>query len=195
MVLHRRGRWHRPATDGGDHVSEESVMGEAKIKGALTGAVEYLSANPAEARYRDGSAVATLRGGLVVDVVGRGGEAVTTDMVAAVGGTGSAPSPGWLLRAAAASCVATLIAMRAAMLDIELKALEVTVDSESDDRGILDIDPSVPAGPLSLRVAASVRAAGADTERLREVVAWGISHCPVTDAVERAVPVEVSIEV
>jgi uncharacterized OsmC-like protein len=170
-------------------------MDSEAIKEALTGAVEYLTENPAEARSRDGAATATLRSGLVVDVTGRGGEAATTDMVPSVGGTGSAPSPGWLLRAAVASCVATLIAMRAAMLDVALEALEVSVDSESDDLGILGIDPSVPAGPLSVRVAVSVRSTGSDTEQLRQIVEWGVAHCPVTDAVRRAVPIEVEIEV
>jgi len=166
-------------------------VGSAAIKEALTGAIEYLTANPAEARSRDGVATATLRSGLVVDVTGHAGEAATTDMVASVGGTGSAPSPGWLLRAAAASCVATLIAMRAAMLDIALEALQVSVDSQSDDLGILGIDPSVAAGPLSVRVAVSGRASGSDTDQLREIVEWGVTHCPVTDAMQRAVPMEV----
>jgi uncharacterized OsmC-like protein len=170
-------------------------MGSEAIKEALTGAVEYLTANPAEARSRDGAATATLPSGLVVHVVGQGGEAATTDMVASVGGAGSEPSPGWLLRAAAASCVATLIAMRAAMLDIALETLQVTVDSESDDRGILGIDPSVPAGPLDMRVAVTVRANGSDAEQLRGIVEWGVAHCPVTDAVQRAVPMEVVIDV
>ena len=170
-------------------------MGNEAIKEALAGAVEYLSANPSEARSRDGVATATLRSGLVVDVRGHDGEAATTDMVASVGGTGSAPSPGWLLRAAAASCVATLIAMRAAMLEVALEALEVSVDSESDDLGILGIDPSIPAGPLSVRVAISARASDGDTERFRELVEWAVTHCPVTDAIQRAVPIEVEIEV
>jgi uncharacterized OsmC-like protein len=165
------------------------------IKEAVTGAVEYLTANPSEARYRDGSAQAVLRSGLVVDVSGPGGEAVTTDMVTSVGGTGSAPSPGWLLRAAAASCVATLVALRAATLDVAVESLEVTVDSESDDRGILGIDPAVPAGPLSLRVAVLVHAPGADADQLRGIVAWGVDHCPVIDAVRRAVPTEIRVEV
>ncbi|HZW01475.1 MAG TPA: OsmC family protein, partial [Candidatus Deferrimicrobium sp.] len=108
---------------------------------------------------------------------------------------GNAPSPGWFLRAAAASCVATLVAMRAATLDVPLESLEVTVDSESDDRGILGIDPAVPAGPLSLRVAVSVHAPGADSDQLRSIVAWGVDHCPVIDAVRRAVPTEVRVEV
>jgi uncharacterized OsmC-like protein len=176
------------AEQGGWRVSQD------RIKEALAGAVAYLTANPADARYRDGAATATLRDGLVVDVAGPGGEALTTDMVTSVGGTGSAPGPGWIFRAAAASCVATLIAMRAAMLDVTLESLEVTVDSESDDQGILGIDPSVPAGPLSVRVAVGIRSPGTDPARLREIVQWGVDHCPVTDAVTRAVPTEVMID-
>jgi uncharacterized OsmC-like protein len=168
-------------------------MGGEAIKQALGSAAEYLSAHPTEARYRDSAATATLRDGLLVDVVGPSGEALRTDMVSSVGGAGSAPSPGWLFRASAASCVATLIAMRAAMLDIAIQGLEVTVDSESDDRGILGIDPSVPAGPLGMRVAVSVRAPGCDASTLRELVAWSVGHCPVSDAVTRAVPIEVVV--
>jgi len=43
-----------------------------------------------------------------------------------LGGGGSAPSPGWLLRAALASCDATVIAIRAAQLGVTPTALEVT---------------------------------------------------------------------
>jgi uncharacterized OsmC-like protein len=116
-------------------------------------------------------------------------------MVPSVGGMATAPSPGWLLRAAEASCVATLIAMRAAMLDVALDALEVTVDSVSDDRGLLGIDETVPAGPLSSRVSIRLRAADVDPARLEEIARWGVAHCPVCDAVERAVPVAVEVAV
>jgi uncharacterized OsmC-like protein len=114
-------------------------------------------------------------------------------MVPSVGGTATAPSPGWLLRASEASCVATLIAMRAAMLGIALDTLDVTVDSESDDRGLLGIDDAVPAGPLTSRVAVRLRAAGADPTELEEMARWGVRHCPVCDALERAVPVTTEI--
>ena len=48
-----------------------------------------------------------------------------------------------MFRAAYASCVATLIAMRAAEEGWSLGMLEVTIDSESDDRGILGISSAV----------------------------------------------------
>jgi uncharacterized OsmC-like protein len=96
------------------------------------------------------------------------------------------------LRAAIASCDATLIAMRAAQEGVSLSAVEVTVDSESDDRGILGLDDATPAGPLSARVAVSISGDGSD-EQLRSIVAWAHEHCPVTDAVSRAVPVKLEI--
>jgi uncharacterized OsmC-like protein len=170
-------------------------VGSETIRQAIEGAVGYLTANPDEARYRDSHARATLRQGLVVDVTGPAGEALSTDMTTSIGGTASAPSPGWLFRAAAASCVTTLIAMRAASLDVVLGSLEVTVDSESDDRGILGIDPAVPAGPLSVRVGVAIGASGVDADQLRAIARWGIEHCPVADAMGRQVPVETLIEV
>lgn len=129
------------------------------------------------------------------DLRGPDGTVITTDMVRSVGGTASAPSPGWLLRAAEPSCVATLIAMRAAVLEITLGTLEVTVDSVSVDRGILGIDESVPAGPLTGRVAVRLAAAGVDPAVLEELARWGVKHCPVCDAIEREAPVETEVSV
>lgn len=170
-------------------------MGNPEIRAAIAAATEYLTANPEQARSTDSRATATIIDGLVSQVSGPSGETIRTDMVRSVGGSASAPSPGWLLRAAEASCVATLIAMRAAMLDIKLDVLEVEVDSESDDRGLLAIDDSVPAGPLSGRVAIRIAAAGVEPAMLEQIAHWGVEHCPVCDAVERAVPVRTEVEI
>ena len=170
-------------------------MASERIAAAVGGAREYLSAHPEEARYRDSAATAVVEDGLRVRVTGPDGASVTTDMVSAVGGGGSAPSPAWLFRAGYASCVATLISLAAAVEGVELTGLEVTVDSESDDRGILGIDATVLAGPLSMRVDVRVASATADEGRVREIVDWGRAHCPVDDAVRRAVPVAFTVQV
>jgi uncharacterized OsmC-like protein len=164
------------------------------IADAVANAGRYLTDHPEEARYRDSAAVARVADGLRVEVHGAGGARLRTDMPKGIGGTATAPSPGWMLRAAIASCVASLIVIRAAALDYELSSVEVSVDSESDDRGILGLDDSVPAGPLSARIAATVsapRLAGDDVDVL---VRWAVDHCPVSDAIKRPVPVEVVIE-
>ena len=169
-------------------------MSATDIASAIGAAKSSLQDHPDEARYRDSEAIAVVEDGLAVRVEG-GGWTLRTDMTHGVGGGASAASPGWLMRAALASCIATLITMRAAELGFALTNLRVTVDSESDDRGILGVADDIPAGPYSVRVVVSVDRGDTDEASLREVIDWGFAHCPVCDALERSVPVEHVVEV
>ena len=163
------------------------------IRTAIEGASAYLTANPEEAAYTDSLATARIVDGLRVRVDGPGGEVLETDMPGAVGGAGSAPSPGWFLRASVAACVASLATMRAAQLGLTGFACEVEVDSESDDRGILGLEASVPGGPLSMRIGLRMAADGTGLDALEELAVWAVEHCPVSDAVRRAIPVHVEV--
>lgn len=160
---------------------------------AIRRAREYLRQQPDEAAYADSPATATVEAGLRCLVTGPHGAVLVSDMPAGVGGNGSAPSPGWLMRAAHAACDATLIAMRAAEEDIVLSRLEVAVDSDSDDRGLLGMDDVTPAGPIRTRVRIVIAAPGVSEEKLRELVEWAREHSPVDDAMQRAVPVGVEV--
>ena len=170
-------------------------MPQEKIRESMTKAIAYLTAHPDEARYIDSPATAVIEAGLRCRVEGPQGRLAVTDMPESVGGAGSAPSPGWLARAAQASCDATVIAMRAAQEAISLRVLEVTVDSESDDRGLLGMDDSIPAGPLTSRIRVRIAADGIEPERLRQLVEWADHHSPVTDGCRRALPTRVEVEV
>ena len=163
------------------------------IRAAIEAASAHLTEHPDEARYTDSIATATVAEGLHVRVAGPNDEVLETDLPAAVGGGGAHPSPGWFLRAAVASCVASLATMRAAQLGLAGFTCEVDVDSESNDLGILGLDASVPGGPLSVRVALRVAADGAGEEQLRDLAAWAVDHCPVSDAVRRAVPLTLEV--
>lgn len=163
------------------------------IADSVARASAYLTEHPDEARYRDSAATATLTKGLVVDVTGPAGETLRTDMPAGIGGTATSPSPGWVMRAAIAACVASLIGIRAAATGTAIGAVRVEVDSESDDRGILGLDGSIPAGALSARIVASIDAPDLDPVARRELVAWAVAHCPVSESVGRAVPLEVVV--
>jgi uncharacterized OsmC-like protein len=166
----------------------------ADVKESIEKAVQYLSENPSEARYTDSRATARLGEALRAEVQGPNGETIVADMPGGVGGQGEHPSPGWLFRAAIASCVASTIGMEAAREGIELSSLEVEVDSESDDRGILGMDASVPAGPLSTRIQVRARAKGVDDGRLRQILEAGAARCPVCDATKRAVDVSLEFQ-
>jgi len=164
------------------------------IERALEGARGFVSGHVEEARYTDSEAVAVADSSLRIRVTGPDGEELTTDFPASVGGSGSAPSPGWFLRAAEASCVAALVVMRSASQGLDAIHVKVTVDSISDDRGILGLDDSIPAGPESTRVAIRVSGDDVEPERLDEICRWAVLHCPVVDAVRRATPLMVEIE-
>jgi uncharacterized OsmC-like protein len=112
-----------------------------------------------------------------------------------VGGGGSAANPGWLLRAALASCQATVIAIRAAQLGVDLKVLEVEVGSESDLRGMLALDDRISAGFSNIKVSVRISAEGVDPDRLRAIVEWGAYHAPVGATLRHPSPITFSVEV
>lgn len=163
------------------------------IQEAVARASAYLADHPNEARYRDAAANARLTTGLRVDVTGPGGETLRTDMPRGIGGGATEPSPGWFFRAAAAACVASLIAIRAAATDKQILSCEVQVDSESDDRGILGLDDQVPAGPLAMRIEITIEAPGMQRADRVALARWAVDHCPVTESMARPVPIELDV--
>jgi len=156
------------------------------VRRALEGKVD---AGPAP----DRPATAVMEDGLRCRAEGGDGWAVVTDMPAPVGGGASGPTPGWLIRAALASCAATTIAMRAAELEIDLTRLEVTAESETDMRGLLGVGDDVHPGPACARLRVELTAEAAEEQRLAELVKWADGHSPVGDCLRRAVPVELVI--
>jgi hypothetical protein len=69
--------------------------------------------------------------------------------------------------------------MRAAKLGVDLTTLEVTVESYSDNRGLLGMDDKIPAGLSSLATRVKIGAPGVPSDRLRELAEWGDGHSPV----------------
>lgn len=170
-------------------------MTQAHIRQSIESVSKYFDEHPEKARSTDRAATAVIEEGLRCRVSGPRGEAVVCDMPKGIGGAGSAPTPGWHLRAALAACDATVIAMRAAQLGVCLSQLEVTVDSLSDDRGILGLGDGVLPGPLSVRIRVLIAADDTPAEQLREIVAWAERHSPVGDAIRRAVPSQTEVAI
>ena len=166
----------------------------SEIAQAVSRVVEHLEAHP-EDGYDVGVSVTATTTGLRASSESPDGHVVITDMPRGIGGGASAPSPGWLLRAALASCDATLISLRAASVGVELDTLEVAVAMDFDDRGLLGTDDTVPAGPLSTTVSVRIGAEDVDEETLRAIVTWAERHSPVGDALSRAIPGTVGVEI
>ena len=164
------------------------------IRSAIEGASRYLAEHPEAAVDTDAAATAVREEGLRFRVEGPKGGLIS-DMSTSVGGGATAPTPAWLLRAALASCDATLVAMEAARDGVELTDLEVTVDSDSDFRGILGVDDSVHPGPLTLRVRIQLAASNATQDQLREIAQRAESRSPVRDVVARVIPMTTEIAI
>src|SRR3954469_21767539 len=152
-------------------------MNAPEIRQAIDMLSATFSADPGKARAKNAPATAKLTDGLQFEVTGPYNARIVTDMPPAMGGAATGPNPGWFLRAALASCTATAIAMRAAKLGIKLEQLELTVESESDARGLLGMgNVSAALGPV--RTMVKIRG-DASAEALRELAQWGRAHSPV----------------
>jgi putative redox protein len=153
------------------------------IARAMAAARHYLERHPEP--LADVPVVATLEGGLRVRAATADRWSVTTDMPPEVGGAGSGPTPGTLLRAALATCDVTTVAMCAAEAGIELTRAEATVESTSDYRGLL-AGGGVAPGPLEITVRYRLEAAGAGAARLHELLRVAEARSPVADALRGA---------
>jgi uncharacterized OsmC-like protein len=169
-------------------------MAAEEIRATLERTIGVLSENPEKGRSADKPATAVLDEGLRVRVDGPDGWSVVTDMPAPMGGGASAPTPGWVMRAALASCLASLVAQCAAQEGIELDTLEVSTESETDSRGMLGV-ADVPAGPEHLALRVRIGAAGVEPERLRALVESAETRSVVGDVATRAVPVSTALEI
>jgi uncharacterized OsmC-like protein len=163
-----------------------------QARDALDRARRVFLEKPAAGYKPNTTATAVWRDGLRCEITGPGRERAVTDMPEPMGGKGGGPNPGWLLRAGMASCAATAIAMRAAMLGIELRSLEVSVASESDARGLVGI-PQAPTALGNMRMSIRIAADGVDEAQLREVAAWGEANSPVSCTLRAQAPVAVQI--
>lgn len=168
-------------------------MNAPEIRKALEALGSTFAAEPAKARAKNAPATAKLTDGLQCEVTGPYNARIVTDMPPAMGGAASGPNPGWFLRAALASCTTTAIAMRAAKLGIKLEQLELTVESESDARGLLGIgDVSAAIGPVRTKV--KIRG-DAPREVLRDLAAWGDAHSPVGCTLRKMSDCSLEVEV
>ncbi len=168
------------------------------IKESVGNVIDHYSSNLDQARDAGPSVTAIMEEGLRCRVEASDGSIFVTDMPTGIGGGDSAPSPGRLFRAALVSCDATLVTLRAAQIGITLTSLEVTVEGDPDDVGVLGflgIDESIPPGEHGIVIHFRLGAENATSEQLHELVAWVEAHSPVGDSVRRAIPSQAEVEI
>ena len=154
-------------------------MSSTHIREAIEKTAKALAEHPEKARVKNPPATAVVESGLRCRVMGPSGELVHTDMSPAMGGGGTAPNPGWLMRAALASCNATGIATQAAKAGINLTRLEVSVSSETDGRGVLGLDERISPAMQPLEILVKISAQGTPLEELHKLVQGVCARSPV----------------
>lgn len=174
-------------------------MATADIRAALERVESVLQRRPSLGLHADTAATARWNQGVSVISRHPNGTEIATDMPPELGGRGEAVTPGWLMRAGLASCTVTCIALAAAAQGIELEAIEVTAESQSDARGLFGMkEPDatrVPAAPRAVQLQVRIGARGVPAERLRRLVEDTRRCIPVLCALEDAVPVVLQVEV
>ena len=167
-------------------------MAFQEIRNKIRSLEKYFLAKKDAGPRPDIPARAIVENGLRCRVQSPDGKAIYTDMSASLGGSATANSPGWLSRAAIASCDATLLAIRAAYLGIRLDSIEVTVDASSDGRGMI-LDEGILPGSSEIRVIFDVASKTASAQQVRELVDWVVTHSPVGCDITRAVDLKIEI--
>jgi uncharacterized OsmC-like protein len=174
-------------------------MAMEQIAESMDRVVTALRRKPQAGLREDTPATVRWAGGLRTVALTEAGGELTTDMPAAIGGEDSAPTPGWLLRTALASCAVTRIAMEAASRGIALQTLEVQATSRSDLRGLMGVAEAdgrpVPAGPLAMDLHVLIGAPGVDAALLGALVESTTGCSPVTAALEQPLAVGLHVEV
>jgi uncharacterized OsmC-like protein len=107
-----------------------------------------------------------------------------SDLPASLGGSGAAPSPGVLLRAALGSCMAMSYRLRAAKHGVAVTSIRVTVEADSEIVGMLRVDASAPPGFTELRYHVDIESPACPDEVMR-IVDEGDRLSPLLDVFTR----------
>jgi len=118
---------------------------------------------------------------------------IVTDMPEEIGGTDTGPTPGMLGRAALGSCLAGGFMLWASKLEVPIENLEVEVQADSDDGGVLGIEGS-PAGYSEIRYLLRIESDATEAE-IQKVLDKVNKHDPYLDNFARAIPCVRSVEI
>jgi uncharacterized OsmC-like protein len=130
------------------------MPGMEKIRTAMERITRTLKTKPSFG-LGTGISKTTITNGLTCEVK-EGNWTLTADMPEQVGGNGAGPTPGVYGRAALGSCLAIGYMMRAAVMGINIRHLEVEVQADYDDGALFGTTTSIPPGYIEVRYSVKV---------------------------------------
>jgi len=166
--------------------------GDARVAAAVTRLEAAVERRPGFGRATSTASITLIEGLRCCSE--EGDWSIESDLSAGLGGSGSAPTPGVLLRAALGSCLAMGYRLRAARRGIPVRSIRVTVESDSDVDGMLRTTSTAPPGFTAIRchVELDTDAPVADIEAM---VDEADRLSPILDAVGRANQVHRSLSI
>jgi uncharacterized OsmC-like protein len=166
-------------------------MSQEKVAAGHRYVRELFEAKPERARATATSTV-TLRDGLACEIV-EGPWRLAADMSEKAGGTGAAPTPGVLGRAALGSCIAISFMYEASNAGVDVAGVQVEVQTDFDDGGMFGTSDA-PPGYLEVRYEIRVESEAPD-EELARVAAAAAERTPYLDVFGRAQTLTPSLRV
>ena len=124
-----------------------------KIRTAVERVVDVFRKKPSAAMDTI-RAAGRIKQGLICNVR-QGDYKAVMDMATGIGGDGSAPTPGFFIRAGLVGCIAIGIKLTAAREGLDIGAIDVGVEMDFDDGAMLGVGDN-SAAPLETRVTITV---------------------------------------
>lgn len=163
-------------------------MSQETLKTALSRTVQGIQANPAMSRV-----VFEAQTALVEDVRCTGNvrnfAPIVVDEPPELGGQDKGANPVELLLVSLGACQEIMYSAMAAMMDIQLDEVKVSLKGTLDLKGLFGMDPAIPPGYQKITYETILKSPASE-EELRKLVEAVESHCPVLDTLVR--PVEVT---
>ena len=132
--------------------------------------------------------VTTLVDGLQCRSEERGWQ-VQSDLPATIGGAGSGPTPGMLGRAALGSCLAMGYKLHAERLGVQLTSIQIEVEADSDDAGMLFLDSEARPGYSEVRYHVDIVSPEPE-ELVLKVLDEGDALSPYRDVFSQSTPMQ-----
>ena len=103
-------------------------------------------------------------------------------------GNNEGANPAEFLLHALAGCLTTTTVMHATARGVNIESISTELSGDVDLQGLLDLDPSVPAGYQRIKVKMDIKADCSDAE-LDALLQFVHQHSPLCDTLTRPVPV------
>jgi uncharacterized OsmC-like protein len=121
-----------------------------------------------------------------------GHHVVWVDEPKSFGGSDTAANPAEVMMTGLCASIAVTLRCHAALRDIEVGAIEMSIAGDLDVRGFFDADPKVRSGFKALTIGLKLDSS-ASPAQLKELMAAVERGCPVLDSVRDPTPIKLDV--